>query len=89
MLSLGGLPAILGGTMLDEKTPYLREWSILAIRNICLFNERNRDFLSSLQAQEIPEHVRREMAKKGIDLTVAENGKVHVRQIAREDLEKK
>jgi ataxin-10 len=79
------LPAVLSSCGIDEKSPFLREWSILALRNICLFNDRNRSFVAQLQAQEIPEHVRVSLSKKGIDVSLGENGQVRVKQLARED----
>lgn len=63
------------------------EWSILAIRNICLHNPKAQSFVSSLQVQDIPEHVRREFAKKGVRISIGENGKVRMSQIAKEDFD--
>lgn len=81
----GALPALLSAFGLDESSPYLREWAILAVRNVCLNHPRNQAYIASLQAQEIPAHVQAEMARKGVNVELGEGGKVRVSQITRGD----
>uniref|UniRef100_A0A6B2LH11 Ataxin-10 domain-containing protein n=1 Tax=Arcella intermedia TaxID=1963864 RepID=A0A6B2LH11_9EUKA len=72
----GGLPLIMNSCLFDQQNPYLREWSVLALRNLCLDNDENQRFVETLKAQGIPEDVQTEMNKLGISLRVGEDGKV-------------
>jgi len=72
----GGLPLIMTSCIIDDQNPYLREWSILALRNLCLDNDLNQQFVSNLKAQGIPAHIQEEMLKVGIKLSLGEDGKV-------------
>jgi hypothetical protein len=39
---LGGIPLVLSCTCIDENNPYSREWSIVAVRNLCENNLHNQ-----------------------------------------------
>ena len=75
------IPSILNSCVIDDENEFLREWSILAIRNICDNNPRNQEFILQLQAQGIPDHIQQEMARKGIQLKLNNDGKVVVSQL--------
>lgn len=54
--NLGGLPLVMNALSYekDPKTnPFLREWAIIAVRNLCLENEENSLEISSYELQEI------------------------------------
>jgi hypothetical protein len=48
----GGLSAALGHTALNETLPVLREWALLAVRNLCEGNERNQSFVERLRMEQ-------------------------------------
>lgn len=49
-----GLHLILNAAGYDDNNPYIREWSVFAIRNLCEFNEENQNIISSLREQSKP-----------------------------------
>ena len=48
---IGAIPVILSLAHLDAKQPLLREWGIMAIRNLCANNERNQDYIQNLKVE--------------------------------------
>jgi len=72
----GGLPIILGSCIIKESNPYMREWSILALRNLCLDNELNQQYISNLTAQGIPQQAQEEMMKLGVKMELGIDGKI-------------
>jgi hypothetical protein len=60
---------------LDEKNPYIREWSILAIRNLMEGNEENQEYVKGMQLQgAVPS---KELSEMGLEAQVV-NGKIRV-----------
>nr|CCA15377.1 conserved hypothetical protein [Albugo laibachii Nc14] len=49
---LGGIPLVLNHCIIDERNPLIREWSLVAIRNICEDNAENQQFIASLKQQD-------------------------------------
>ena len=49
---LGGIPLVLNHCIIDERNPLIREWSLVAIRNICEDNGENQQFIASLKQQD-------------------------------------
>eukprot|EP01126_Amoeba_proteus_P009027 TRINITY_DN13434_c0_g1_i2.p1 TRINITY_DN13434_c0_g1~~TRINITY_DN13434_c0_g1_i2.p1 ORF type:complete len:155 (+),score=38.12 TRINITY_DN13434_c0_g1_i2:875-1339(+) len=78
---LGGLPVLLNNCIIDDSNPFLREWSILALRNLTEGNPENQNFIASLQVQEIPRDVASEFQKLGLEVVLGPNGKVTVRKM--------
>jgi len=50
---LGGIEIILNHCRFDIRNPYIKEWSILAIRNLCEENEKNQQVIQNLRNQGI------------------------------------
>eukprot|EP00944_MAST-04C_sp_MAST-4C-sp1_P010263 g10263.t1 len=48
---IGAIPVILSLAHLDAKQPLLREWGIMAIRNLCANNKHNQDFIQNLKVE--------------------------------------
>lgn len=46
-----GLYIILNNCNVDERSPFLREWGIVAIRNLCEGNEENQRMIADLRVQ--------------------------------------
>ncbi|CAN6314266.1 unnamed protein product [Urochloa humidicola] len=49
---LGGIMLLLQQCVIDEDNPYLREWGLLAIKNLLEENEENQKEVSELEMQE-------------------------------------
>ncbi|XP_065670775.1 ataxin-10 isoform X2 [Hydra vulgaris] len=47
----GGIPLILNACSIDEKNPYIMQWSIFATRNLCEGNVRNQRVIKELEQQ--------------------------------------
>jgi len=72
----GGIPLVLESCIIKDSNPYMREWSILALRNLCLDNELNQQYISNLKAQGIPEQAQEEMNKLGVRMELGIDGKI-------------
>jgi len=73
---VGGLALILSNCMFDDDNNYLREWSILALRNLCLENTDNQQFVASLKALAVPPKVQQEMSRQGFRVEISPEGTV-------------
>jgi len=73
----GGIPTILNHFIIDDHNPYLREWTILAIRNITQNNLENQNFISSLELQDVPQSAQQEFQSMGFETRV-EEGKLKI-----------
>jgi ataxin-10 len=49
----GGLQLILGNCGYDDNNPYLREWSVLALKNLCDQNEENQQYVRDLNPVKV------------------------------------
>lgn len=58
----------------------MREWSILALRNLCLDNEKNQQYINNLKLQGIPPQAQEEMMKLGIRMELGIDGKIKFQQ---------
>ncbi|GAQ85150.1 hypothetical protein KFL_002210150 [Klebsormidium nitens] len=47
----GGLLLVLQQCVVDESSPYLREWALFAVRNLCEGNERNQNEIAGLEVR--------------------------------------
>ncbi|XP_062502373.1 ataxin-10-like [Corticium candelabrum] len=48
---IGGIPAILSACNIDDSNPFIREWAVFAIRNLCDGNVENQALISQLEQQ--------------------------------------
>ncbi|TPX32693.1 hypothetical protein SmJEL517_g04229 [Synchytrium microbalum] len=73
---LGGIPLILSQAHIDDANPWLREYTILAIRNLLEKNTENQQVVASLKAQQV---VDQEVLKPtGLHAFVDSEGRVKV-----------
>ncbi|KAL0589474.1 hypothetical protein ABG067_002378 [Albugo candida] len=49
---LGGIALVLNHCIIDERNPLIREWSLVAVRNICEDNAENQKFIAGLKQQD-------------------------------------
>ena len=54
---LGGIPLVLSCSCIDENNPYSREWSVVAIRNLCDNNIENQQVPRPPRPPPRPRHV--------------------------------
>jgi hypothetical protein len=73
---LGGIPIILNHTSVDENNPFIREWSILAIRNLCENNSENQGLIASLQPKGVVENEL--LNKLGLKAELLPSGKLKI-----------
>jgi len=64
----GGLVLVLNSCIVDRENPWIKEWAILAIRNLTEDNEENQSFVLSLTPQGIPDVVREDFESVGVKL---------------------
>ena len=77
---------MLNSCMFDDDNPFLREWSILALRNLCLENVDNQQFVASLKALAIPPRVQQQMQQQGFRVELSEDGKVKLVKEVKDDM---
>ncbi|EGC32408.1 hypothetical protein DICPUDRAFT_89226 [Dictyostelium purpureum] len=70
---LGGIELILNHCRFDIKNPYIKEWSVFAIRNLCEENQENQNVINNLKMEGIANQ--KELNDLGIEVGV-ENGAV-------------
>lgn len=68
-----GLFLILTSCVLDEQNPYIREWTIFAIRNLCEDNIENQAMIKELRLQEACESSI--LRKAGLKIEVTADGR--------------
>jgi len=73
---LNGLVPILNSCNVDEKNPYIMQWAIFAIRNLCEGNQENQQLIKDLKQQGLADNDF--LTSSNIDV-VMENGKVRVK----------
>jgi ataxin-10 len=71
---------ILNGCNIDKHNPFLREWSILALRNLTEENEENQKFISELVPEGVPTNVQEDMNEIGVDVQLTEEGSVKLKK---------
>jgi hypothetical protein len=52
----GGVQTVLSSCNYDEESPLLREWGLLAVRNLCELNDENQKLIASLRMDGVVQH---------------------------------
>lgn len=79
--TLSCLPLILSQSQHDDNNPFIRERSILLIRNLCQVDEI-REVLKTLEAKDVSEETKEMMREEaGIEAIVGQDGKVKFRKV--------
>ncbi|CAN0500347.1 unnamed protein product, partial [Ectocarpus sp. 8 AP-2014] len=63
----GGLPLVLNHCAVDEANPLLREYALLALRNLCEGNPANQASIASLQPQGCTPGMEEALADMGLE----------------------
>ncbi|CAM9224225.1 unnamed protein product, partial [Discosporangium mesarthrocarpum] len=75
----GGLPLVLNHCGIDEANEFMREWALLAIRNLCEGNPANQSIIAPLQPQAPSASFYDNLGKMGLVGDLDKYGKLHVR----------
>ncbi|XP_072178745.1 ataxin-10-like [Diadema setosum] len=73
---LNGIPVILQQCNIDTRNPYIREWAVLCIRNLCENNVENQAVIASMENQGVAGN--KTISDLGIKAVLREDGKVSV-----------
>lgn len=76
--TLEGIPLVLNCCQVDDLNPYMREWGILAVRNLCEDNEANQQIISSMQYVGVADNP--ELTRMGLKV-VMEGGQFRLRKL--------
>ncbi|KNC56304.1 ataxin 10 [Thecamonas trahens ATCC 50062] len=71
-----GMMVILDCCKLDERNPYLREWALMAVRNLTIDNTANQEVIAELETRGIAPGT--DLDSLGIDAEIDEHGKLRV-----------
>lgn len=82
----GGLHLVLNHFLIDENNPFLREWSILAVRNLTDNNIQNQEVISQLQIIDVPQNVKEDLNTIGFELKFNPNGKINVVKMQKDEI---
>ncbi|KAG2381358.1 hypothetical protein C9374_006347 [Naegleria lovaniensis] len=75
-----GIPLILSCCAVQDPNPFLREWGVFCVRNLCENNEENVKFISGVKLESLDESTEELLAKQGFKATI-ENGKIKLQKI--------
>lgn len=76
-LALGGVPLVLGCCRVEEGQPMLREWALLAVRNLTEGNNAVRSAIAELKARAVV--ATPELQQMGIKTELDDHGKLRVK----------
>ncbi|KAM9886264.1 hypothetical protein OXX79_014309 [Metschnikowia pulcherrima] len=76
MRELHGLELILSNCVIDEDNPYIKEHSVLCLRFVLQENQRNQEFVASLEAKQVVNADA--LSEAGYEVSI-KDGKVKVR----------
>ncbi|KAG6578112.1 uncharacterized protein IUM83_10480 [Phytophthora cinnamomi] len=72
----GYLPLFLNHCNIDETNPLIREWSLVALRNLCEGNEANQSYINALRPQGMDAASNAALEKANVRADISEDGKV-------------
>ncbi|GMF14107.1 unnamed protein product [Phytophthora lilii] len=72
----GYLPLFLNHCNIDETNPLIREWSLVALRNLCEGNEANQSYINALRPQGMDSASSAALEKAKMRADIGEDGKV-------------
>ncbi|KAN0043443.1 hypothetical protein ACTA71_011102 [Dictyostelium dimigraforme] len=82
---LGGIEIILNHCRFDVNNPYIKEWSVFAIRNLCEDNLDNQNLIESLKIKGVASND--ELKDLGIEVGVTENGTIKFKNVPKKEKE--
>ncbi|RLN91620.1 hypothetical protein BBJ28_00010785 [Nothophytophthora sp. Chile5] len=76
----GYLPLFLNHCNIDETNPLIREWSLVALRNLCEGNEANQSYISALRPQGMDSASSVALEKAQMHAEVDDDGKIKLKK---------
>ncbi|RLN90900.1 hypothetical protein BBJ28_00000325 [Nothophytophthora sp. Chile5] len=76
----GYLPLFLNHCNIDETNPLIREWSLVALRNLCEGNEANQSYISALRPQGMDAASSVALEKAQMHAEVDDDGKIKLKK---------
>jgi hypothetical protein len=70
VLELGGVPVLLSRFLHDPNNPYIREWAIAAVRNLCEGNVRIQEAIASIEKDPSGVVTNQDLEDIGMEVTV-------------------
>ncbi|KAJ3074206.1 hypothetical protein HDU98_011863 [Podochytrium sp. JEL0797] len=75
---VGGIPVLLSHCIIDDTNPFIKEWAVFAIRNLCEGNMENQLLIESMEAQGLPEGQNEGLAAHGVRAGLSADGRVRI-----------
>ncbi|KAI9001983.1 spinocerebellar ataxia type 10 protein domain-containing protein [Gaertneriomyces semiglobifer] len=75
---IGALPAVLNECNVDESQPFIKEQSLLAIRNLCDGNIKNQAYLASLEPRGIAPESQAALEDLGLAARLDQGGRIKI-----------
>ena len=76
----GYLPLFLNHCNIDETNPLIREWSLVALRNLCEGNAANQSYINALRPQGMDAASDTALEKAKVRAHIKEDGKIKLTQ---------
>ncbi|KAI9357961.1 spinocerebellar ataxia type 10 protein domain-containing protein [Zopfochytrium polystomum] len=76
----GALQAVLNNCNIDDTNPFIKEWSIFAIRNLCENNPTNQALVAGLQPQAVAPDLGGVLEAAGVQASLTQEGRVRISQ---------
>ena len=77
-LDCGAVALILAHTTVDETSPFVREWALLSIRNLCEGNTNVQSFIAQLEKRSPAEN--EALRSMGVEAEFDADGKLHLKK---------
>lgn len=74
----GFIPLLLNHCNIDESNPLIREWSLVALRNVCEGNAANQAYINELRPQGMDSASETALRNSGVSAEIGEDGKVEL-----------
>ncbi|KAJ3029813.1 UNVERIFIED_CONTAM: Ataxin-10 [Siphonaria sp. JEL0065] len=75
---VGGIPVVLSHCIIDESNPFVKEWAMFAIRNLCEGNAENQRLIESMEAVGLPEGQNEGLAAYGVRAGLRDDGRIRI-----------
>ncbi|ORY41091.1 hypothetical protein BCR33DRAFT_353027 [Rhizoclosmatium globosum] len=74
----GGIPVILNHCHIDDAQPFVKEYAVFAIRNLCEGNLENQKLIESMEVIGLPEGQNEGLAAHGVRAGLSDDGRVRI-----------
>ncbi|KAI9190840.1 spinocerebellar ataxia type 10 protein domain-containing protein [Polychytrium aggregatum] len=78
MRNIGVIQVVLNHCTLDDNNPFIREYALFAIRNLCYNNLENQALIDSLEARGVAQS--QDLNEMGVEAVIDEDGKLRLQR---------